>query len=277
MLRRVLVLLGETAPAVAARDYAFRMTRDMNVELTGLAGVDPSALYVPNLARAGAAGIQAQIEEELRQQAEDLRARLHQDYQQACTAQGVPFSWQTFDGDPEEALGLAVETRDLVIAGHDTSFHPGAGRPLPDALARMLSATPRPFILCGPQVPEDGGVVVAYDGSVPAMRALQMFALIGLANGQDIKVLSVDAEAEEAERRAGGAVSYLRSHGFEASAVPVASRGNPAEIVHDEVRNLRARTLVMGSYGRRGWRQVLFGSTTSRLVEKPPCALFVYH
>lgn len=277
MLRRVLVLLGETEPAVAARDYAFRMARENNVGLTGLAGIDPSALYVPNLARAGASGIQQQIEEELRQQAEDLRRRLHENYQRACAERGIIFEWQTFDGDPDEALGLAVETRDLVIAGHDASFHPRSGRPLPDTLARMLAATPRPFILCGPHVPEDGGVVVAYDGSVPAMRALQMFTLIGLAGGQEIKVLSVDADAGEAERRAGGAVSYLHSHGLKATAVAVAARTNPAEVVHEEVIALKARTLVMGSYGRRGWRQVLFGSTTSRLVEKPPCALFIYH
>lgn len=277
MLRRVLVLLGESEPAVAARNYAFRMARDMDVELTGLAGIDPASLHVPNLARAGAAGIQVKIEEELREQAESYRQRLRDTYQRECAARGVPFEWQSFDADPDAALGLAVETRDMIITGHDTSFQPRAEQPLPETLSRLLSATPRPFIVCGPTVPEQGRVVVAYDGSVPAMRALQMFALIGLAEGQDIKVVSVDPDEEEAERSAEGAVSYLRSHGFIAEAMAVASRRSPAEVVQAEVANLGARTLVMGSYGRRGWRQVLFGSTTSKLVEKPPCALFVYH
>lgn len=277
MLRRVLVLLGESEPAVAARNYAFRMARGLDVELTGLAGIDPAALHVPNLARAGAAGIQVQIERELREQAESFRQRLRETYQRECAARGVPFEWQSFEGDPDEALNLAVETRDIVITGHDTSFQPRAEQALPETLSRLLSATPRPFIVCGPHVPEQGGVVVAYDGSVPAMRALQMFALVGLAEGQDIRVLSVDPEAEQAERSAEGAVSYLRSHGFSADAVAVASRSNPAEVVQAEVVNLGARTLVMGSYGRRGWRQMLFGSTTGKLVENPPCALFVYH
>lgn len=33
----------------------------------------------------------------------------------------------------------------------------------------------------------------------------------------------------------------------------------------------------MGAYGHRGVRDILFGSTMSKLVESPPCALFVYH
>jgi nucleotide-binding universal stress UspA family protein len=33
----------------------------------------------------------------------------------------------------------------------------------------------------------------------------------------------------------------------------------------------------MGAYGHRGFRQFLFGSTTSTLIEKPPCAFFLYH
>jgi nucleotide-binding universal stress UspA family protein len=33
----------------------------------------------------------------------------------------------------------------------------------------------------------------------------------------------------------------------------------------------------MGAHGHRGFRESLFGSTTTQLVENPPYALFVYH
>ncbi|MGQ3676184.1 universal stress protein [Xanthobacter sp. TB0139] len=284
MLRRLLVLLGESAPSVAARQYAFRLAGESDrMQLAGLAGIDLVSLHIPTLGRAGAAAIQARLEEDLRQQSEELRQRLHESYQRECTRHGVPFEWLTFEGDPDEALLLAAETRDLLITGHDITFEARVGQPLSEMLSRLLAATPRPVVVCGDDVPEDGGILVAYDGSLPAMRALQMFTLIGLghgighANGQSIRVLSIDASEEEAARRAEGAVSYLKLHGIEAEALPVASRADPTSVIRSEVERQKARTLVMGCYGRRGWRQMLFGSTTGKLVENPPCALFIYH
>ena len=54
-------------------------------------------------------------------------------------------------------------------------------------------------------------------------------------------------------------------------------RMRPAEVLKSEIANRKTRTLVMGAYGHRGFRERLFGSTTRALVENPPCALFLYH
>ncbi|MGE4373250.1 MAG: universal stress protein [Xanthobacter sp.] len=280
MLRRLLVLLGESAPSVAARKYAFRLASESDrMQLAGLAGIDLVSLHVPTLGRAGAASIQARLEEDLRQQSEELRQRLHETYQRECARHGMPFEWLTFEGDPDEALLLAAETRDLLIAGHDITFEARVGQPLSEMLSRLLAVTPRPVVVCGDHVPEQGTVLVAYDGSLPAMRALQMFTLIGLGHGigESVRVLSTHTSEEEAARRAEGAVSYLHLHGIDAEALPVATRADPTSVIRSEVANQKARTLVMGCYGRRGWRQMLFGSTTGKLVENPPCALFIYH
>jgi nucleotide-binding universal stress UspA family protein len=40
---------------------------------------------------------------------------------------------------------------------------------------------------------------------------------------------------------------------------------------------LEARMLVMGAYGHRGWRDFLFGSTTSHLLESASLPLFIHH
>lgn len=89
--------------------------------------------------------------------------------------------------------------------------------------------------------------------------------------------MSIDASQEQAARKTGGAAGYLRSHGYEVDANPIASRVHPAEVLNIEIANRKIGTLVMGAYGHRGFREILFGSTTSALVESPPCALFVYH
>ncbi len=109
------------------------------------------------------------------------------------------------------------------------------------------------------------------------MRAVQIFALLGLGAGRCIHVTSINADNEVAVRRIGGVVRYLRSHGYETEATPIATRMHPAEVVRIEVADRKIGTLVMGAYGHRGFRERLFGSTTTQLVESPPCALFLYH
>ena len=58
---------------------------------------------------------------------------------------------------------------------------------------------------------------------------------------------------------------------------PTASGADPAAVLRVQVADWKIGTLVMGAYGRRGLRTLLFGSTTNALVTTPPCALFLYH
>jgi len=175
------------------------------------------------------------------------------------------------------ALYLAAETRDLVITGHDTAFRGNIRERLSETLAKLLLVTPRPTIVCGEETAATQDILIAYDGSIPAMRAIQIFTLLGLEEARRIHVTSVDASQELAARRTDAAASYLRVHGYEVEANPIASRVHPAEVLKIEVIDRKIGTLIMGAYGHRGFRDFLFGSTTNMLVESPPCALFLYH
>lgn len=277
MLKRVLVLLGETPSSQAARRYAFRLARETGAQLAGVAGIDLAAIEAPMPGALGAHAFMVKLEDQLKQQAGATRLRLRQTFERECQTHGVPFDWLSFDGDPLGVLQLATETRDLVLTGHDTGFEGDIREYLPRAIANLLLTTPRPVIVCGDQAVPDGTFLIAYDGSVPAMRAIQMFALLGLGVGKKVFVSSVDADPELAARRVAGASAYLRSHGYDVEGVPIASRAAPADVIGIEVRDRAVGTVVMGAYGHRGWRETLFGSTTTGLVEGPPCALFLYH
>jgi len=277
MIKRALVLLGETRASVAAREYAFRLAKDESAELTALAGVDLSLIEARMPGGVGTTAFKVRLEEQLKKQATEACARLHDVYEQECKAHSAPFEWLYFDGDPIGTLYLAAETCDLVVTGHDTAFHGNVREQLPEMLAKLLLMTPRPVIVCGDDAPEGGDVLIAYDGCLPAMRAVQIFTLLGLGAGRRIHLTSINADKEVAARRAAGRVRYLRSHGYDVEASPVTTRVHPAEALRIEVADRKIVTLAMGVYGHRGFRERLFGSTTTQLVEDPPCALFVYH
>jgi nucleotide-binding universal stress UspA family protein len=119
--------------------------------------------------------------------------------------------------------------------------------------------------------------MIAYDGSAPAVRAVQMFVLLGVGQGKRIHATCIDPSEDQAARKTRGVASYLRSHGYEVESNPVTSRVRPADVLRSEIADRQIGSLVMGAYGHRRLRDFLFGSTTNKLVEVPPCALFVYH
>ncbi len=202
---------------------------------------------------------------------------MRQSFELECRDRSITFEWLSFDGDPVGTLYLATETRDLIITGHDTAFYGETLEPLSAVLAKLLLLTPRPIIVCPDTDPKLGDVLIAYDGSIPAMRALQIFVMLALGIGRRISVVAVDESQEIAARRAAAAASYLHIHGYEAEANPIASTLNPEQVIRAAVADRGIETMVMGAYGHRGFREALFGSTTTALAENPPCALFLYH
>jgi nucleotide-binding universal stress UspA family protein len=277
MLRRILTLLGETPSSVAARRYAFRLADCARAEIAGLAGVDLPYIQAAMPGRAGATAYKARLEARLKQQTDEACKRLREAFQWECGAHRLQSEWISFEGDPVSAALSAAETRDLLITGHDTAFRGNVHEPLSDVVGKLLSTTPRPVIVCPDQTPGSTEILVAYDGSLPAMRAVQMFALLGIGRDQPIHVTSVDASQELAERRTGRVADFLRLHDYQVDEAPISSRAHSAETLKREIENQRIGTLVMGAYGQGGLRELLFGSTTRTLVKDPPCALFVYH
>jgi nucleotide-binding universal stress UspA family protein len=277
MLRRILVVLGETPSSLAARQYALRLAQGVQVEIAGLAGVDSVYIERRMPGRVGATAYQARLRESLTKQADDTCKRLHEAFESECRTHKLSFEWLSFEGDPVDSLCSAAETRDLVIAGHDTAFRGNVLVQLSEMLSKLLFITPRPMIICPDRLSDADRILVAYDGSVSAMRALQMFALLGASRDRLVQILSVDANHEVAARRTAGAANYLRIHGYQVEESPIASRLHPAKALKSEIGSRKTGTLIMGAYGHRGFQQFLFGSTTGTLIQNPPCALFLYH
>ena len=94
---------------------------------------------------------------------------------------------------PEEALIAAGATHDLIVIGRDSTLGLEVNDDgLAPVIEALLRGGARPLLVVPPgKVPAAGGVLVGNDGSVPAMRAMQLFALLGLGKGLPVKVLSV--------------------------------------------------------------------------------------
>lgn len=278
MIRSLLVALDDTPGALAARGLAIALARRCGTALTAAAVLDrPHAADEHEAVPLGAGAFKQRRDAARLRRAEAEADRALAEF--AAAADGLGFEALRLEQAPEEALLRAEAAHDLVVLGRDSTLGQEETEDgVAPAIEVLLRDGARPLLVVPPGAPADlaGPVLVGYDGSRPAMRALQLFALLGLCEEGTARVVSLAEEAAEAGRLAEEAARFLRRHGFSAEPCGFAEDA-PAERLLADAAALPARLMVLGAFGHAGrLRSLLLGSTTRRLLQDSPCALFLY-
>jgi nucleotide-binding universal stress UspA family protein len=280
MMRSILVTVDDTPSAVAARALAVALARQCGARVRGVTALDVSDLDRVEPVPIG--GVQYAYDrlQHRRKLADERRARIAElpDVFRRCLAdEGMDAECSTMEADVRAGLLRMIETCDLVVTGRDAEFHLEPIDGVAPLVDHIIAKGCRPVVVTGPQWVESGPVLVAYDGSAAAAKALQMAALIGVFGSTGAHILSIAREQSAALSMAERAHSFLAPHGVEAELEAVETAENPADVLLRRASDTGARLLVMGAFGHRGFREVLFGSTTRRLFDNAPVPLFIYH
>jgi len=152
----------------------------------------------------------------------------------------------------------------------------------PSTVRRVLKNSPRPVIAVPARLNiklDDPGrtILVAYDGSLQAARALQAFQTSGLAGVAPTIVVSVSSEQLEASRAAERAIDYLRQHDIKAEAHPVTTDKATAPVLLEAAAAHKSVLIVIGGYGKPILLEFFMGSVTRTLLAESPVPLFLYH
>lgn len=278
MLRSILVALDDTPGAQSARDAAFALARRTGAALTAAVVLDnPHTRSEHEFVPIGGAAFKARRDEALAARAEADAATAFT----ACAAIAgdTPYTELRLTDAPEPALLRAGATHDLVVVGRDSTLGreetadnvaPVIEQLLMDG-ARALLVVPPGAVLAA-----EGPVLVGYDASIPAMAALQLFALLGLAEGSPVRVASAAADRETALAMAEEGCAFLRRHGIEAAPLALAG-GRPADLLLAQAEALGARLMVLGAFEESGLRRLVTGSATHVLLREARCPLFIHH
>lgn len=279
-MRSILTTLDDTPSCVAARTLALALAHRTGAAVQGVTAIDISDIKRVEPAPIG--GIQYAHDRLMhqQQQAKARRSRiaeLTREFQHACSSGGLAAQCTTLEGDVKAGLLRSIDTCDLAVMGRDAQFHltplDGAAPLVEFAMAHGS----RPLIVCGPDAIDRGPVLVAYDGSAPAARALQLAVLLGMFDDSPAHILTIQGQREPAREIAQRAQSFLALHDVKAEVEACASTGDPAGILSARASEIGAALLVMGAFGHRGLREVLFGSCTRHLCGSAPLPLFIYH
>ncbi|WP_366653672.1 universal stress protein [Fodinicurvata sp. EGI_FJ10296] len=178
------------------------------------------------------------------------------------------------NGDLLETVSEFETGADMIVIGKRGEAADFAKLHLGSNLERIVRAAKKPIFVVARAFRPIKRVLVAYDGGVSAMKAVDHIARNRLFSGLDITVLSVGQDTDEGRKRLEDARLTLTAGGHEATTDLVP--GQPETVISKKVESEGFDLLVMGAYGHSRVRSLIIGSTTTEMVRscKIPILLF---
>lgn len=288
MLRSILIALDGSPSSLQAAGLGLELARRHKAHVDGLGIVNSAWIQRPEAVPIGGMAYKTTLDmHELKGASERIEAVL-EDFRKEAGRMGVSsFDIRQVDGSPLEVIEVEAASHDLLVVGRHSMFDvDGEICELPLCVDRIIRGEPRPVLLVPDDAPGSGQgsaqapILVAFDGSPASSRTVHMFALLSLAAGRAVHVVTLDrSSARRAEETAARACTLLRRHGAaETHAIGLGDReaGTPAETILGTAKALRPDMIVMGAYGHRGIQEI-FGSCTRKVLNACPTALFLHH
>ena len=136
-------------------------------------------------------------------------------------------------------------------------------------------------LVVGPTYRSVQRVLVGFDGSAPAARALQQFArLQPFGTDVEVEIACIEGDRDEASRYTADALvreakAYLQAHGYHSVEGRVFQDDAPGEVLLREAEQRGSDLLVAGAHAVSALRRLAFGSTTDTLLQESTIPLFL--
>jgi nucleotide-binding universal stress UspA family protein len=276
-LRKVILLLNETAAGKAALDAALDTARLWQAHLTVL-HVRVDARDVAPLAGEGLSG--AMIEDMMVATEKESAVRAHDVrvlFEQAVNLHGVTIGEPRPNGGVATANFVSVAGREEEIIAQQARLadltvipHPEAGQDVSssDALHAVLFDSGRPVLLAPAAAPQSIGrrICVGWNGTAESSSAVQA-GIPWMKKAETVRILTSD----DYQRRGPGAAdlaAYLALHDIhvEVATFRAIDKSVGAGLIA-AAREFGADLLTMGAYSHSRLRQLILGGVTRHILE----------
>jgi len=278
MIKDILVCLEGSASSERATDLALEIARELSARLMGLAIVDEPDIRAGAVTGIGGASFKQHRDEVLLEDAHKKVGDWLLLFEARCRDVGVPARVLEVRGRPAAKILEEMQLHDMTLIGRDANFLFETKDEDVETRDNVLHRAGKPVIVVPPEPAKTGpDVLISYDGSSAANRAVRALAESGLARGRKIHVASVQDDGEEAWEMASRGVELLKTLSIAAKPRSVVSALPIAEAILETRAKLGAGMLVMGAYTRSLLKEMIWGSVTRTLLEKCPVPIFLHH
>lgn len=167
-------------------------------------------------------------------------------------------------GDIVEALAEIEGDAGVVMIGKRGEAADFARGHLGSNLERIVRASRRPVFVASRTFRPVSKVLLAYDGGMSAMKAVDHVARNPMFSGLAVHVVTVGTATPAARKGLEDARALLRGAGIEAEASILP--GQPEQALGRLVDDAQFDMLVMGAYGHSRIRSLIIGSTTTEMI-----------
>lgn len=262
-LKSIVVTAADDPRYLDRLDLAFSLAKTHGAHVTVVHAL-PSPEEVPTTGRAASAAYIAARLETAREHGEALEKRtLEHAGARGCTVDWVSGSEGLHATIVHEAL-----LGDLTVVGRseNSNFEDWFRDHLVDYLTRAVDCPVLYAPPTGDYSPECKSVMIAWDGSNPAMRAVRA-ALPILHSAAAVHVVSVQDGTDVPAQAGKSIVAYLARHGIKAELHGNESGGDGiAGALLTMADRLDADLIAMGAHSKPKLHEMLFGSVTRTLL-----------
>lgn len=255
MIKRILVPLDRSRYTSAAVETACAIAKAHHAELEGI-------VVSPILTTS---------------EMEKLRDETLATFRRLCDPHRIIHKESRKNGLLGEEILEEARTFDLIVMGLRTHYHLTNPDTEGKTLTRLLSATSTPILA----VPSGDPllferVVIAYDGSVPAARALREFARIARQlDDPEVTIVCCDPLLTRSEALVTEAREYLKAYSFGRIETATCVDGLHEFVTENYLEE--ADLVVAGIHSKSTLREFFVGSFTNSLIEQGQTALLLAH
>jgi nucleotide-binding universal stress UspA family protein len=273
----MLVGLDGSLHSQAATDLGIAWAKRSEATVVGIGVIDEPTIRKPEITPIGAQYYKEHSDEVQLQHVTEKIEKLLAHFAKCCATEGVAYKERKETGDPAEQIALQSQRYDLILLGQKTWYQFIKQEEPCDTVRVVLKTSSRPVVVVPEKQSGGKSVVVLYDGSLQAARALQSFTQLGLATLGPVHLLTIDTADEYGMGNVERAAEYLWFHGIDATPHVLGSSNDVSQDLLEKAIALDAGLLVMGAYGQPALREFFVGSVTRHLLSESPVPLFVYH
>jgi len=275
VFKSIVVGVDSSEHSLYAQTLAFYLARKLHASVLGLHVVDILSFEGPLLNDIAApADVESYLDApRIRATLTERGHRLLEDFAAAARREQVGAQTALDFGLVDGQICERSKSADLVVLGHragrgaDALSTPGGTAA---SVARKASGT---VLICPASARQLRNLVLAFDGSDRACKAMHVAAELASTLDAFLTVLTVSRDAKLGQTRLAQARAYFEPYGLSVEFRHLAGQA-PHEIV-GFIRQNSPDALFIGAYGHNRIVEMMLGSTTEQVLRNASCPLFL--
>jgi nucleotide-binding universal stress UspA family protein len=274
MISNILLPLDFSSYTDAAIQYACFVAKRQEATITGTAVlIEPGIQKCFGPAYAKMPSWTENVDKRILEQINQRIAKVLDKFNKTCEAEGVAHETTEFQGTCTEQIMFQSMFYDLLVMGFRSSYYFDEWENVEMPLEKILSHTITPILAVPKKYFQIRKALIAFDGSLPAARAMKRFANISRDKEVEFIILMSHPEQDTAMYYLNRAKEYMRTHGHPNIKTEWTSRNIITEIKEkymDEVD-----MFIAGAHSKDALKSFFLGSLIKYLLREAKKPLLI--